>query len=126
MMLTANCVFGTGGGCRKGKSGSMKGGNRYSALTEQDEKEHIAMLRDRYGRTFPVLADCRHCMNIIYNSVPYSLRQEMSRWEGNAGLRMDFTLENGEEVEELLDSFIGGKAFPHGEYTTGHEKRGVE
>ena len=27
---------------------------------------------------------------------------------------------------EEYDSFIGGKAFPHGEYTTGHEKRGVE
>ena len=65
-------------------------------------------------------------MNIIYNTVPLSLHQSVSKWQGRADLRMDFTLESPDEVTALLDSFLKGAPLPLKEYTTGHEKRGVE
>lgn len=65
-------------------------------------------------------------MNIIYNTVPLSLHQMISKWEGRVDLRMDFTLESGDEVRALLDAFWKGAPLPLKEYTTGHEKRGVE
>lgn len=108
MMLTANCLFRTFGQCRK------------------NGEVYHATLKDRYRSDFPVVANCVHCMNIIYNSVPYSLYQSQGRWKGRADLRMDFTLETPKEVKALLDAFLKGAAFPLKEYTTGHEKRGVE
>lgn len=41
-------------------------------------------------------------------------------------LRMDFTIEPPAQVKGLLDCFLKGAPFLPGEYTTGHEKRGVE
>lgn len=105
MMITANCLRKTVGQCQKG--------------------QQTAVLRDRYRKEFPVLANCTHCMNIIYNSVPFSLHQEFAKWKGCADLRMDFTLESPGEVRQILDAFFRGGAFPEKEYTTGHERRGV-
>ena len=71
-------------------------------------------------------------MNIIYNSVPFSLHMEgrlsgeLARMKGHVDLRMDFTLESPGEIRQLLDAFFKGAAFPQKDYTTGHEKRGVE
>ena len=59
MMVTSNCLRRTAGECGKGK-----------------ENREIVSLRDRYRKEFPVLINCRHCMNIIYNSVPFSLYME--------------------------------------------------
>ena len=73
-----------------------------------------------------MVANCLHCINIIYNSVPFSLYQQRSVWEGRADLRMDFTLETPEEVKALLYAFLKGAPFPFQDYTTGHEKRGAE
>ena len=133
MMVTANCLRRTAGECGKGK-----------------ENREIVSLTDRYRKEFPVLIDCRHCMNIIYNSVPFSLymeekhsmeerhsmKEKLSK-EGHAGERepvgwkrrvdprMDFTLESPEEVKRLLDAFFRGMPFPLKDYTTAHEKRGA-
>lgn len=107
MMLTANCLQRTAGRCVKGKGTNV-------------------VLRDRYRKDFPVVVNCLHCMNIIYNSVPLSLYKELSKWKGRVDLRMDFTLESPEETKRLLDSFIKDAPFPEQEYTSGHEKRGVE
>lgn len=111
MMVTANCVLRTTDRCRKG------------------DGERI-YLTDRYRKRFPVRRDCLHCMNVIYNSVPLSLHGEILRQggaaSGNYTKRLDFTLESGAEVRAVLDAFISGQAFPFREYTTGHEKRGVE
>lgn len=111
MMVTANCVLRTTDRCRRGSG------------------ERI-YLTDRYRKRFPVRRDCLHCMNIIYNSVPLSLHGEILRRGGAAGgnytKRLDFTLESGAEMRAVLDAFICGQAFPFQEYTTGHEKRGVE
>lgn len=110
MMVTANCLYRTMGQCRKGKR----------------ELLSPAILKDRYGKVFPVTADCLHCMNVVYNSVPLSLHRELSFWRETTDLRLNFTLESPGEVQTILDCFIKGTPFPQAEYTTGHEKRGVE
>lgn len=118
MMVTANCLFRTAGKCRRQISRGKASHN--------DPDRHIVSLTDRYHREFPVMADCRHCVNIIYNSVPLSLHRELEKWRGIVDLRIDFTLETRNEVKQILDSFVGGGPFPQQEYTTGHEKRGAE
>lgn len=107
MMLTANCVLRTSDKCHK-------------------NKETESILADRYGKEFPVIRNCRHCMNIIYNSVPLSLYHELSKWEDAVSLRIDFTVENGRETVHVLDAFLTGAGLELSEHTTGHEKRGVE
>lgn len=108
MMITANCVLRTTDKCRKGSG-------------------EIISLTDRYRKNFPVVRNCLHCMNIIYNSVPYSLHQEQARWrELSVSGRLDFTLETAAETRAVLSAFLQGGVFPFREYTTGHERRGVE
>lgn len=113
MMVTANCLRKTMGDCLK------EGGTGKGLLT----------LQDRYQKEFPVAYHCRHCMNVIYNSVPLVLKDS---WPGKqrdgADLRMDFTVEKSAEMRRVLDFFLkerGTGTFP-GPYTTGHERRGVE
>lgn len=107
MMITANCVLKTTTGCEKDGAGPVS-------------------LADRYRKEFPVVRNCRHCMNIIYNCVPLSLWQERERWLQETDLRLDFTLESGREAEAILTAFLLGRDMPAGEYTSGHERRGVE
>lgn len=107
MMVTANCVLKTVDGCRR------------------DSDEEI-WLTDRYRKDFPVLRNCLHCTNIIYNSLPFALfpAGELKReWRE---LRLDFTLETGRETLQVLRAYWQGGKLPEGQYTTGHEKRGVE
>ena len=106
MMVTANCILRTAEGCTR-ESG-------------------ITMLRDRLGKEFPVARNCRHCMNVIYNCVPLSLHGQLAKWEKLARLRLDFTVEGRDETARILDAFLGGSGNWPREYTTGHEKRGVE
>ncbi len=137
MMQTANCVVKTGFGCQAGKTLSHSG-------TEDGIPESAplrAFLTDRYQKRFPVLADCRHCINILYNSVPLSLHGKA--WLGPEGLyqntvlkRLSFTIEDGRSTQRTAEFFLslsketkaGGSpsAPPFKDYTTGHEKRGVE
>lgn len=110
LMVTANCVFNTIDGC----SG--------------DRQPEICFLTDRLGKRFPVLKNCRHCMNIIYNSLPLSLHSELYKWRSAVDFRLDFTIEDGQETAEILRYFTDGAhgERPYGEYTAGHEKRGAE
>ena len=111
MMITANCLNKTRRIC--------------------DKKAQVVMLKDRYGKQFPVYTDCLSCYNIIYNSVPLSVHKlfEDYKWlKGN--FRLDFTLEDAVETSQLI-RYFGGllgdyKAPFYKEYTTGHLKRGVE
>jgi len=107
MMITANCVLRTVDKCNANSSEAV-------------------VLTDRYHKEFNVLRNCKHCYNIIYNSVPFSLYQECSKWRETVDLRIDFTFETKEEVREVLDAFVKGMPLSIKEYTTGHEKRGVE
>lgn len=109
LMITANCVVNTVYGC--------KGGG-----------DPACFLTDRYQKRFPVLANCRHCMNTIYNSLPLSLHKEFSKWRDRTDFRLDFTIEDGRETVRILHYFLSGAAGepPYREYTAGHEKRGAE
>lgn len=106
MMITANCLLKTTGNCRP-----------------EDRRQTV--LVDRYHKEFPVIRNCRHCMNVIYNSVPLSLHQRLEEWREQADIRFDFTIETGEETRQILEGFLEKGRLPYEEYTTGHEKRGV-
>ena len=109
MMVTANCVQKTTDRC------------------QPQENPKALDLIDRYHKRFPVQRNCTHCFNVIYNSVPLSLHKELCKWSGLVTGRLDFTTENETETLEVLEYFAGTrKELPYGEYTTGHEKRGVE
>lgn len=92
-----------------------------------DKKSGIACLKDRYNVLFPVKNYCKDCYNIIYNSVPVMLFHEMDKLSSNGirHFRLDFTIETGNEVENVLNLYIGGNGCAV-EYTNGHYKRGVE
>lgn len=112
MMVTANCVKKTTDSCNGTKG--------------------FAMLQDRYHKEFPVYTECDYCYNIIYNSVPLSMHKLFQKQihEKVKAFRLDFTIENEEQVCEIIKYFneIGHhyKEPPYKEYTTGHFKRGVE
>lgn len=107
MMITANCVLRTQGRCQK------------NSTLETD-------LLDRYRKVFPVVRNCAHCMNIIYNSVPLSLHRDLEKWKRYVCLRMDFTVERAAETASVLDAFLLNMSWKDTGHTTGHEKRGVE
>ena len=66
-------------------------------------------------------------MNIIYNSVPLSLHGELSKWKAGVTYKLDFTIESADETREIILFYTGQKSErPFADYTTGHEKRGVE
>ena len=85
-------------------------------------------LTDRYDNVFPIEQRCRHCYNILYNTVPMSLHNQLDRIkaQGFNTLRMDFTVENADETDRILEYYINGGSFPLRDYTNGHYKRGVE
>lgn len=111
MMITANCVKKTTSSC---------------TVTNTPE---LMYLTDRYNTKFPVICNCMHCYNIIYNSVPYSLHQEWKNIQksGLFSVRLDFLFENKKQVEDILNYYTGKRdTFPVNKYTSGHYKRGVE
>ena len=122
MMVTANCVVKTMEGCRKGRWESKVNGDS----KVQGDSGVTVWLRDRYRKEFPVLTNCFHCTNLIYNSLPLALFGEGKKHRGMGALRLDFTLESGDEVLQILGTFMGGEKLKENSYTTGHEKRGVE
>ncbi|MBO4749885.1 MAG: hypothetical protein J5546_06160 [Lachnospiraceae bacterium] len=110
MMLTANCIAKTNGNC------PARAGETFA-------------LSDRLGKTFPVYLNCKHCHNIIYNSLPLSLHVNLERLQEDLLLRITLTTENASDARKVLMYFLGGQyeqrlPFPF-ESTTGHEKRGA-
>lgn len=112
LMLSANCLKKTKGLC--------------------NHKAEYLALTDRYQKEFPVYTDCTYCYNILYNSVPLSLHSRFGGKEnGIYTHRLDFTIENRKETEEIIRYF---KDLAKGivrepdyrDFTTGHNKRGVE
>lgn len=106
LMVTANCVQKTTDRCI-------------------GEGDGLLYLEDRYHTEFPVLRTCAHCINIIYNSVPLALFDNLERCKSIDDLRMDFTIETGQELIQILQTYLEGNRLSQA-HTTGHEKRGVE
>ena len=90
------------------------------------------MLTDRTGRQFPVKNECVFCYNVLYNSVPLNLFDEMSavRAMGFAFGRLSFTDESGARCRSIAENCaeaLGSerKIKTDEEHTKGHFSRGV-
>ena len=92
-----------------------------------DKKSQITYLKDRYNVLFPVKNYCKDCYNVVYNSVPVMLFSETNKLKQNGvhHFRLDFTIESGKDVANVLQLYNEGKGRAI-EYTNGHYKRGVE
>lgn len=109
LMHTANCVMKTTEGCRKHK------GNPF------------LYIKDRTDTVFPVYRNCDTCSNIIYNSVPTYLRDEMdnSKFSGKR-IVISFADEGAEEVRNILGLFLNHEGIAPDKFTKAYWKRGVE
>lgn len=123
LMFSANCVRKTLEHCE----------NRTAA------KPNVFYLTDRYQNRFPILQNCLHCYNVLYNTVPLSLHGQLKALLNCncAVYRIEFTLENETETREILEYYLDafnhyekGREqnidFPFNQFTNGHYKRGVE
>lgn len=107
MMTTAGCIHKTLNQCRK--------------------KPEQWMLKDRYQKEFPVKNYCRDCYNVIFNSQPLFLLDQMEAVGslGAGAYRIMFTTEDAKEVRQVLQNWMDGSR-PKTDFTRGHFKRGVE
>ena len=123
LMYSANCVRKTLVHCE----------NQASA------KPEVYKLTDRYQNRFPILQNCLHCYNVLYNTVPMSLHSQLKALMNCncAVYRIEFSLENEQETKEILNYYLSAinsyengvdnkKEFPFEQFTNGHYKRGVE
>lgn len=114
LMVSAQCMEKTTEGCTRQK--------------------RVYYLQDRYKKKFPVKNNCSCCYNTIYNSVPLQLIQSRKKIEvlKPKYLRLQFTLENGKETKEILESYIQAFirkeqcSYLPKEFTKGHFGRGIE
>ncbi len=123
LMYSANCVRKTLEHCEN----------------KVESRPDIYCLTDRYQNRFPILQNCLHCYNILYNTVPLSLHgQWKSLLENHCAVyRIEFTLEDAQETANILDYYMDlvktvengdemTREFPFKDFTNGHYKRGVE
>ena len=102
MMVSANCVEKTRNRCTK--------------------KNHILGLKDRQNKELSVRLYCKFCYNQIFNADVFSLfglEKEVATLKPDY-LRLEFTVENKKEVEEVLQGKMT-KSF-----TRGHFHKGIE
>lgn len=116
LMTSAQCVHSSTGSC--------------------DGIRGTCYIKDRRHVEFPVKNYCGACYNVIYNSLPVMLFSSLDELKkaGISDFRLDFTVEDQKQTEEILSLF---QEFSEGRrqeypkylknrYTNGHYKRGVE
>lgn len=83
------------------------------------------VLTDGEGEHFPVKAVCRYCHSLIYNAHIYSLLSDFREVPvaGLSGIRLDFTLESGDETREVLGMLADAEAGIRVEMKQGFTKR---
>lgn len=116
MMITANCLAKTADACQ------FRTANGTASVSAAAEDRQI-FLKDRKEVLFPVVLNCEHCYNVLYNAMPYSLHAA-AKERGRIGAsihRYDFTMETGEVCKQILSG-----TYTFTDYTAGHCKRGVE
>mgnify|MGYP000076582189 CR=1 FL=1 len=122
--MAAICIRKCAGGCLKEK------GKRAAS-------ENMVRLLDRYWTEFPVDTDCGYCYNIIYNTAPLVLLEQIGEIEemGIHEIRLHFTIEDTEETKRVIriyaDAFWRGQktltaAEVFADFTRGHYKRGIK
>lgn len=119
LMYSANCIRRTTDQC----------------IRDTSSAQNIYRLTDRYKNVFPVFQNCRHCYNVLYNTVPLSLHGQLAEIKdmGCGACRMDFTTESETETAALIKYYVNamGQNGPKEQpplkgFTNGHYKRGVE
>jgi putative protease len=132
LMITANCIRKNAGDAPCISAGQSSKDKNHTTNIPKDRSGGFTWLTDRYDKHFPVYHNCRHCYNVVYNSVPLSWHDGCRRAAlGNAkAVRLDFTTETAAETDRIIGLFAGlmegADGPPIKEYTTGHFKRGVE
>lgn len=93
-----------------------------------DKCKQVTYLKDRYNKLFPVKNHCNECYNMIYNTVPTLLLNDINKMQSNYvyNFRLMFTVEDSKQTKEILSYFENPSLKRNGEYTNGHYKRGVE
>lgn len=93
-----------------------------------DKCKQITYLKDRYNKLFPVKNMCNECYNVIYNTLPTMLLNDIAGIKESKihNLRLMFTVEDAAETREILSYFENPSLKRRGEFTNGHYKRGVE
>ena len=93
-----------------------------------DKCKQVTYLKDRYNKLFPVKNHCNECYNVIYNTVPTLLLNDINKIQSNNvyNFRLMFTVEDSKQTKEILSYFETSSLKRNGEYTNGHYKRGVE
>lgn len=118
MMVSANCVKKTMGMCEKNK-----------AKTDFDQ-----YLTDRYKKDLPVLCNCTHCYNIIYNAVPLSLHKELHKILNihPGSIRLELTTETVKEAKDIISYYKKAmtnqempQEFVLKDFTAGHFTKGA-
>ncbi len=107
LMTSASCVHKNTAGC--------------------DKKSCLTAMEDRYNKTFKVKNYCSYCYNVVYNSLPTVLFNEVDKLEkyNINSFRIQFSIESPEESKKVLQAFFSGNSIGI-ESTKGHFKRGVE
>lgn len=128
LMVTAQCPMKTvSGGDNNHLSKPL---NTYCC---GQDKDNLGLV-DRLNVKFPVVRNCRHCYNTIYNSLALSLlrnTKEVSELNPK-NIRLNFTIETREETEEILNKFIqvyyygNKKVNDIDDFTRIHLNRGIE
>lgn len=114
LMVTANCVKKTTDNC----------------MADCTHRSFEWKLNDRKNKSFLVYANCIHCYNEIFNSVPTSLHRQfvdISK-SGFHNFRVDFTNEDNELIEKILTYYVVDDrkgSFPVADYTTAHIGKGA-
>jgi len=114
LMVTANCVKKTTGNC----------------MADCTHGSFDWKLNDRKNKMSLVYANCIHCYNEIFNSVPTSLHRQMVdiMKSGFNSFRIDFTNEDNKLIEQILAYYVTDNrkgSFPVNEYTTAHISKGA-
>ena len=109
LMHTANCVMKTTNGCKKHKG------------------DPFLYIKDRTDTAFPVYRNCDTCSNIIYNSVPTFLRDEIENSKfSDKRVVLSFTDEDADETKNIISLFIKHTGNIPEKFTKAYWKRGVE
>ena len=113
MMVTAQCIQKTTKGC--------------------DKQMKQIQMQDRMKKEFTVKNFCKYCYNIIYNSSPTFLIDQLDEVKklNPKALRLNFTIENREQTKEILKMYADAckqknEMSSKLEFTRGHFKRGIK
>ena len=118
LMITAQCLY----------------RNTHGDRCEKRDEGHDMIMTDRMRTDFPVHCFCSYCTNVIYNSVPLSLHNEINDVIKlrPKSVRLYFTNETPEEAAKITDYFSGlisgstALKIPFEAFTKGHFRKGVE